>query len=133
MRRTLSALIVLLTFVGILYAQGISIRHVTDLVGEQSAIQSHAAPQQHEEKKAKRKVDFMADEVRPFHREGDSIVCLVGNFAAHHNGAVIWCDSAVRYDDTHWGFFGRVVVNQDSIYMYGDSAIYDGGAAHAEI
>lgn len=132
MRRTLSAIIVLLAFAGILYAQGISIRHVTDLVGEQSAIQSHAAPQQ-EEKKAKRKVDFMADEVRPFHREGDSIVCLVGNFAAHHNGTVIWCDSAVRYDDTHWGFFGRVVVNQDSIYMYGDSAIYDGGAAHAEI
>ena len=133
MRRTLSAIIVLLTFAGILYAQGISVRHATDLVGEQSAIQSHAAPQQHEEKKTKRKVDFMADEVRPFHREGDSIVCLVGNFAAHHNGAVIWCDSAVRYDDTHWGFFGRVVVNQDSIYMYGDSAIYDGGAAHAEI
>ena len=133
MRRTLSAIIVLLAFAGILYAQGISIRHVTDLVGEQSAIQPHAASQQQEEKKAKRKVDFMADEVRPFHREGDSIVCLVGNFAAHHNGAVIWCDSAVRYDDTHWGFFGRVVVNQDSIYMYGDSAIYDGGAAHAEI
>ena len=133
MRRTLSAIIVLLAFAGILYAQGISIRHATDLVGEQSAIQPHAASQQQVEKKAKRKVDFMADEVRPFHREGDSIVCLVGNFAAHHNGAVIWCDSAVRYDDTHWGFFGRVVVNQDSIYMYGDSAIYDGGAAHAEI
>jgi hypothetical protein len=33
-RRTLSALIVLLTFVGILYAQGITTRHVTDLVSE---------------------------------------------------------------------------------------------------
>ena len=134
MRRTLSALIVLLTFVGILYAQGITTRHVTDLVSEPTL----DLPQKQEKplsegKKPKRKVDFMADIVRPYHREGDSIVCLVGNFAAHHNGAVIWCDSAVRYDDTHWGFFGRVVVNQDSIYMYGDSAIYDGGAAYAEI
>ena len=134
MRRTLSALIVLLTFAGILYAQGITTRHVTDLVSEPTL----DLPQKQEkplleDKKPKRKVDFMADLVRPYHREGDSIVCLVGNFAAHHNGAVIWCDSAVRYDDTHWGFFGRVVVNQDSIYMYGDSAIYDGGAAYAEI
>jgi hypothetical protein len=133
-RRTLSALIVLLTFVGILYAQGITTRHVTDLVSEPTLDlpQKQEKPQS-EDKKPKRKVDFMADLVRPYHREGDSIVCLVGNFAAHHNGAVIWCDSAVRYDDTHWGFFGRVVVNQDSIYMYGDSAIYDGGAAYAEI
>ena len=134
MRRTLSALIVLLTFVGILYAQGITTRHVTDLVSEPTLNlpQKQEKPLS-EDKKPKRKVDFMADLVRPYHREGDSIVCLVGNFAAHHNGAVIWCDSAVRYDDTHWGFFGRVVVNQDSIYMYGDSAIYDGGAAYAEI
>lgn len=134
MRRTLSALIVLLTFVGILYAQGITTRHVTDLVSEPTLDlpQKQKKPLS-EDKKPKRKVDFMADLVRPYHREGDSIVCLVGNFAAHHNGAVIWCDSAVRYDDTHWGFFGRVVVNQDSIYMYGDSAIYDGGAAYAEI
>ena len=134
MRRTLSALIVLLTFAGILYAQGITTRHVTDLVSEPTLDlpQKQEKPQS-EDKKPKRKVDFMADLVRPYHREGDSIVCLVGNFAAHHNGAVIWCDSAVRYDDTHWGFFGRVVVNQDSIYMYGDSAIYDGGAAYAEI
>ena len=134
MRCTLSALIVLLTFVGILYAQGITTRHVTDLVSEPTLDlpQKQEKPLS-EDKKPKRKVDFMADLVRPYHREGDSIVCLVGNFAAHHNGAVIWCDSAVRYDDTHWGFFGRVVVNQDSIYMYGDSAIYDGGAAYAEI
>lgn len=134
MRRILSALIVLLTFVGILYAQGITTRHVTDLVSEPTLDlpQKQEKPLS-EDKKPKRKVDFMADLVRPYHREGDSIVCLVGNFAAHHNGAVIWCDSAVRYDDTHWGFFGRVVVNQDSIYMYGDSAIYDGGAAYAEI
>ena len=134
MRRTLSALIVLLTFVGILYAQGITTRHVTDLVSEPTLDlpQKQEKPQS-EDKKPKRKVDFMADLVRPYHREGDSIGCLVGNFAAHHNGAGIWCDCAVRYDDTHWGFFGRVVVNQDSIYMYGDSAIYDGGAAYAEI
>lgn len=134
MRRTLSALIVLFTFAGILYAQGISTHHVSQLVAEQpSVVVVRNAQKQAEDEEPKRKVDFMADIVRPFHREGDSIVCLIGNFAAHHNGAVIWCDSAVRYDDTHWGFFGRVVVNQDSIYMYGDSAIYDGGESYAEV
>ncbi|MDE6711405.1 MAG: hypothetical protein K2J53_03190, partial [Alistipes sp.] len=30
---------------------------------------------------------------------GDSVIFLVGNFAAQHNGAVITCDSAVRYSD----------------------------------
>ena len=132
MRRTLSAFVILFAFVGILYAQGVSTRHVSQLVGASSVV-AHDNEQGEEEEEPKRKVDFMADVVRPYHRDGDSIVCLIGNFAAHHNGAVIWCDSAVRYDDTHWGFFGRVVVNQDSIYMYGDSAIYDGGASYAEV
>ena len=132
MRRTLSAFIIIFAFVGILYAQGVSTRHVSQLLSEPEAVVLRENPQG-EEEEPKRKVDFMADVVRPYHREGDSIVCLIGNFAAHHNGAVIWCDSAVRYDDTHWGFFGRVVVNQDSIYMYGDSAVYDGGASYAEV
>lgn len=75
----------------------------------------------------------MADLAAPYNEGGDSIVYFVGNFAAHHNGAVISCDSAVRFNDTEWGFFGRLLINQDSIYIYGDSALYNGNDNMAEI
>lgn len=82
-------------------------------------------------KPPRRRIDFRADVVR---KEGDdSIIHFMGNFAAHHNGAVISCDSSVRYSDTRWGFFGRVIINQDSVYIYGDSALYDGGSSLAEV
>ncbi len=81
----------------------------------------------------RRKIDFMADEVHPYNRGGDSVVCFVGNFAAHHNGAVISCDSAVRFSDARWGFYDKVIINQDSIYIYGDSAVYDGNLSLAEV
>lgn len=128
-RRLLSAIIVI-GFVGILFAQEVAYRHITAIESSQAdTIQqktSGKTPQ-------RRRIDFMADEVKPYNRTGDSIVYFVGNFAAHHNGAVITCDSAVRYSDQRWGFFGQVLVNQDSIYIYGDSAIYDGDASIAEI
>lgn len=117
-----------MAFVGILFAQEVAVRRVatyatapTDTVSKRTT-----TPQ-------RRRVDFMADIVRPYSQGEDSIVYLVGNFAAHHNGAVISCDSSVRYSDTHWGFFGRLLINQDSIYIYGDSALYDGDAGIAEI
>lgn len=133
-RRIISTLLVVVAFVGILCAQGVVTRHtlpqpasvVDTLKQARRASVADAAPR-------KRKVDYMADLVKPYNNTQDSVIYLVGDFAAHHNGAVIWCDSAVRYSDTKWGFFSRVVINQDSIFIYGDSAIYDGEAAHAEI
>ncbi len=128
-RRLLSAIVVI-GFVGILFAQEVAYRHISAMEsGAADTIKTQSitpAPQ-------RRRIDFMADEVKPYNRTGDSIVYFVGNFAAHHNGAVITCDSAVRYNDQRWGFFGQVLVNQDSIYIYGDSAIYDGDASMAEI
>ena len=129
MVRRLLSIIVVIGFVGILFAQEVAYRHITAI--ENQAVdtlkrQTSSTPQ-------RRRIDFMADEVKPYNRPGDSIVYFVGNFAAHHNGAVITCDSAVRFTDQRWGFFGRVLVNQDSIYIYGDSAIYDGDASLAEI
>lgn len=133
MRRILSVIVVISLFAGILFAQGIGRRGVmlqgavVDNVTEAPS-KAPASPQPR-----KRKIDFMADLVKPYNNGKDSVVYFIGNFAAHHNGAVIWCDSAVRYSDTRWGFFHRMVINQDSIFIYGDSAIYDGDAAHAEI
>lgn len=57
---------------------------------------------------------------------GDSVLFLVGNVAAQHNGAVITCDSAVRYSDTRIECFGNVLINKNTTYMYGDRADYDG-------
>lgn len=57
---------------------------------------------------------------------GDSVLFLVGNVAAQHNGAVITCDSAVRYSDTRVECFGNVLINKNTTYMYGERADYDG-------
>ena len=117
-----------MAFVGILFAQEVAVRRVTAHAGvvQDTLPVRERTPQ-------RRRVDFMADMVRPYSLGKDSVVYLVGNFAAHHNGAVIACDSAVRYSDTRWGFFSRLIINQDSIYIYGDSAIYDGDVGVAEI
>ena len=64
---------------------------------------------------------------------GDSVVFLVGNFAAQHNGAVITCDSAVRYSDMRIEFFGNVLINKNTTYIYGDRAEYDGDLNEARV
>ncbi len=56
---------------------------------------------------------------------GDSVIFMVGNFAAQHNGAVITCDSAVRYSDSHIECFGNVLINKNTTNIYGDRADYD--------
>ncbi|MBQ5922100.1 MAG: hypothetical protein IIW91_01990 [Alistipes sp.] len=127
MRRILS-IITVMAFVGILFAQEAAVRRVMP-----TSSASVQATQTQQTTSQRRRVDFMADVVRPYNHATDSIVYLVGNFAAHHNGAVISCDSAVRYSDTRWGFFNRLLINQDSIYIYGDSALYDGERGVAEI
>ena len=64
---------------------------------------------------------------------GDSAIFLVGNFAAQHNGAVITCDSAVRYSDKRIEFFGNVLINKNTTYIYGDRADYNGEINEARI
>ena len=64
---------------------------------------------------------------------GDSVIFLVGNFAAQHNGAVITCDSAVRYSDKRIEFFGNVLINKNTTYIYGDRADYNGEINEARI
>ena len=79
-------------------------------------------------------VDLKADVVYPITIDGDSTVyCLVGNFVAHHNGAVIVCDSAVRYSDKRIECFGDVLINQGETFVYGDRAEYNGDINEAEV
>ena len=52
---------------------------------------------------------------------------LLGNVIFHHNGAIIQCDSAYMYDEEdRMDFFSRVIINQDSTYIYGDKVVYNG-------
>ena len=141
MRRIISISIIVSVFAGLLFAQEVT--HTRALLEESDAevtsLQTARAAQSNTPKSKRgntpqrRRIDFMADYVSPYNRGGDSIVYFTGNFAAHHNGAVIACDSAVRFSDTKWGFYGDVIINQDSIYIYGDSAKYDGVENLAEV
>ncbi|MEG1414174.1 MAG: OstA-like protein [Mucinivorans sp.] len=75
-------------------------------------------------------VDYKADVML---NRGDNIIRLVGNVIFHHNGAIIQCDSALRYDENRMEFFGKVLISQDSAYIYGDRVYYDGRTAVADV
>ena len=79
-----------------------------------------------------RDIDLKADLMGPV-APGDSAIFLVGNFAAQHNGAVITCDSAVRYSSDRMEFFGNVLINQYTTYIYGDRAEYNGEVNEARV
>ena len=80
----------------------------------------------------KKLIDLKSDLMGPV-APGDSVIFLVRNFAAQHNGAVITCDSAVRYSDMRIEFFGNVLINKNTTYIYGDRAEYDGDRNEARI
>lgn len=80
----------------------------------------------------KKLIELKADNMGPI-APGDSATFLVGNFAAQHNGAVITCDSAVRYSDMHIEFFGNVLINKNTTYIYGDRADYNGEINEARV
>lgn len=84
------------------------------------------------EEDEKELIDLKADLSGPV-APGDSAIFLVGNFAAQHNGAVITCDSAVRYSADRIEFFGNVLINQNTTYVYGDRAEYDGSRNEARV
>ncbi len=79
-------------------------------------------------------VDIKADVVYP-HKLGpdSSVLCLVGNFAAQHHGAIITADSAVRYNDERIDCFGNVLINKNTTYAYADRAIYNGAINEVEL
>ena len=81
------------------------------------------APQQNSGDR--RMVDMIADDSYLIEKGDSTIFILVGNFAAHHNGAVILADSAVRYSNQSFECFGHVLINQNTTYVYGDRAEYN--------
>ncbi len=68
-------------------------------------------------------MQFYADE--QFNVEGTDTIIMLHNVVLHHNGAVVVCDSAVRYSENRFECFGDVIINQDSTYIYCQRATYD--------
>lgn len=85
------------------------------------------------ESDGKRKVDLRADDAYYISKGDSTIFILVGNFAAHHNGAVIMADSAVRYSNQSFECFGNVLINQNDTYVYGERAEYNNQTAEATV
>lgn len=114
MRRLLSIAVAALAAVSVIFARG--------------GMQAPEAEQPAE----KKLIDLKSDNMGPV-APGDSVIFLVGNFAAQHNGAVITCDSAVRYSDMRIEFFGNVLINKNTTYIYGDRAEYKGEVNEARV
>lgn len=91
-----------------------------------------AAGEPQTQEREKKVIDLKADLSGPV-APGDSAIFMVGNFAAQHNGAVITCDSAVRYSADRIEFFGNVLINQNTTYVYGDRAEYDRQKSEARV
>ncbi len=95
---------------------------------------AHLAGQNAEPKDGDRKpVDIASRLMRPVQVGDSSVMAMVGEVMLYHNGTLITCDSLLRYSDQLVECFGNVLINQDSIYVYGDRAIYNGTTNVAEI
>lgn len=94
-----------------------------DVVLAQKSATTEEPPQSSESKV----IDLTADIVYPLKLNDTlEVMCLVGNFAAQHNGAIITADSAVRYNDKRLECFGDVLINKNTTYAYADRADYNG-------
>lgn len=95
--------------------------------------ESQSREQGEKSEKSDKYVDMKSDAGRQTQIGGRKILIAVGNFAAHHNGTVITCDSTVRYSDSHLECFGNVLINKGTTFIYGDRAEYDGEKNEARI
>ena len=127
MRKTLVSISVILSaFVSIVFAGSSGMPRLPE--GPQA--NRHT---QSEQKKSDKYVDMKSDAGRQTQIRGEKILIAVGNFAAHHNGTVITCDSTVRYSDSHLECFGNVLIKKGTTYIYGDRADYNGEKNEAHI
>ncbi len=74
----------------------------------------------------KRVIDLKGRRFFPVPAGDSTAYAFVGDVICYHNGAVITCDSMVRYSDMRIECFGNVLINKDSTYIYGERADYNG-------
>ncbi|MDR0711996.1 MAG: hypothetical protein LBF67_06605 [Prevotellaceae bacterium] len=74
----------------------------------------------------RRKVEIQHAEFWRGLKKGDEkIERLIGNVQILHNETTMTCDSAYVYPDNHFEAFGRVVVNKDTTWLFGDYMDYE--------
>ena len=71
--------------------------------------------------------------MRPVKIADSSALSLVGHVVFYHNGAVITCDSAIRFNDRMMDCYNNVIINKDSTFIYGDRAEYNGNFNTARV
>ena len=71
-------------------------------------------------------VDYRADDAVAIPVGDSTATLLVGNVVFHHNGAILSCDSAIRYNANYIECIHNVIINKDSTYIYGNRADFDG-------
>ena len=71
-------------------------------------------------------VDMQGIDAYSIKYQDTTALCLVGGVMFYHNGTIITCDSAVRYSERRMECFRNVIINKDSLYVYGDRAEYNG-------
>ena len=65
-----------------------------------------------------------ADFARSLRTGAGTINRLIGNVKLLHNEATMTCDSAYLYPDNRFEAFSRVVVNKDTVWLFGDYMDY---------
>lgn len=78
-------------------------------------------------------VDIKAKRTRPITVNNTTGYALVGDVVLYHNGAVITCDSVVRYSERSMSCFGRVIVKKEDTYIYGNRVDYNRDRGEARI
>ncbi|MDR3297163.1 MAG: hypothetical protein LBS94_02895, partial [Prevotellaceae bacterium] len=69
-----------------------------------------------------RKADYM----RELKVEGEAGTRLIGSVELMHNNTRMLCDSAYMHPNNRFEAFGHVVVNKDTLWLFGDYMDYEG-------
>lgn len=78
-------------------------------------------------------VDIKSRRTRPVPVGDTTGYSLVGDVVLYHNGAVITCDSVIRYNEGRMSCYGNVIIKKDSTYIYGDQVDYDRDLGEARV
>ncbi|MBR5829628.1 MAG: hypothetical protein IKY63_00035 [Tidjanibacter sp.] len=86
-----------------------------------------------QQKKELTPVDIKSKRTRPVPVDDTTGYALTGDVVLYHNGAVITCDSMVRYNERQMSCFGNVIINKDDTFIYGDRAEYSRDEGEARV
>ena len=78
-------------------------------------------------------MDIKSKRTRPVPVGDTTGYALTGDVVLYHNGAVITCDSVVRYSEKEMSCYGNVIIKKDDTYIYGDRAEYSRDEGEARV